>query len=279
MRFSKDAIDLGVRGFWVAPLQPRGKAPVTANGIRDSVNTTREIWDYWRRYPSANIAIDLHKSGLLGIGPDSPQWLARFQELGLPETLTARSGGGEGHRHFYYRRPEGCLIFRINRSGEYDLQSDGYFVAPPSIHPDGPAYTWLTPLVYPGDLPEAPAWAVKMLEERVRERPAPAPRQVAASGGGPPVRLTGRALEWWEGSRYAALGDGGVDRSRTLFIIGLVLAGANATESAIAQALAERDITLGYWKYADRRDGQIRYSDIARKAMEFRFGGRTGDAA
>lgn len=56
-------------------------------------------------FPEANIFIDLRKSRLVGIGPDSPEWLKRFQAWGLPPTMVAESGGGEGHTHYYYRRP------------------------------------------------------------------------------------------------------------------------------------------------------------------------------
>lgn len=287
---TQSALDLGVRGYWVAPLchptqdlrcgcgrqtphngRDIGKAPVTQHGIRDSVNTTREIWEFWNKYPNANIAIDLQRSGLLGIGPDSPEWLTRFQEWGLPETMLAKSGGGDGHRHYYYRRPEGCPVSRLNRSGEYDIQSDGHFVAPPSVHPSGNPYTWLTPLQYAADLPEAPAWAVKMLKERVQERDASAVRPATGGlRGDCPVRLTGRSLDWWEGRSFASLPGGGIDRSRTLFTIGLILAGANATEGAITQALEDRDHALGYAKYADRRDRALRYSEIAQRVLAIR---------
>jgi hypothetical protein len=270
--FSGAAIDLGIRGYWVAPLHPQRKTPITEHGIRDSVNTTRQIWEYWHPYPQANIAIDLQRSALVGIGPDSPEWLTRIREWGLPNTMLARSGGGDGHLHYYYRRPAGCPVFRINRSGEYDLQTDGYFVAPPSIHPSGQPYVWVTPLRYAQDLPEAPEWAVKMLSKAASRLAKNKEATTAIGGAGdPPVRLCGEAIRWWTGEKFAS-NAGGVDRSKTLFTIGLLLARANASASAITQALADRDATLEYCKYAARRDAEIRYSEIASRVTDIVIG-------
>lgn len=271
---SEEANQLGMRGYWVAPLKVKSKAPLTEHGIRDSVNTTRAIWDFWQRYPDANIAIDLQRSKLLGIGPDSPEWLDRFREWGLPETMMALSGGGEGHLHYYYQRPEDCPIYRLNRPGEYDIQTDGYFVAPPSLHPSGNLYTWLTPLQYASDLPAPPPWAMKMIKDRVAEKAATAPATPSTTGTATgivtsecPVRLSGKALDWWDGRRFSAVPGGDIDRSKSLYVIAAFLAQANATEHVISQALAERDITLGYSKYADRGDQSVRYAEIARKAV------------
>lgn len=156
----EEAAALVERGFWVAPLCwpnarkqcgcPKGhtgysigKAPLTSNGIKDATNQVKGVFDYWKRWPLANIAIDLERSGLLVVAPDSPGWLAEFVQRGLPPTLVAQSGGGEGHFHFYYRRPEGCPIHRINKSGEYDMQTGGYVVALPSLHQSGRLYQWV----------------------------------------------------------------------------------------------------------------------------------------
>ena len=60
-----------------------------------------------------------------------------------------------------------------------------------------------------------------------------------------------------------------VDRSDTLFQVGLALAGSNVPIPAIINTLSERDRTLGYNKYWQRRDGgQAEYDRIARKAFD-----------
>ena len=61
----------------------------------------------------------------------------------------------------------------------------------------------------------------------------------------------------------------------TLFQLGRVLAGANASKRLIADALSERDATLGYDKYTDRQDG-LEYWRIAEKVSQSRDGHRPG---
>ncbi|MBI3967374.1 MAG: bifunctional DNA primase/polymerase [Chloroflexi bacterium] len=120
-----------------------GKAPLTRNGVDDATDDPVQIREWWRRWPRANVGIAFKHSALLVVAPDSPKWLAAFEQRGLPPTITVRSGGGAGHVHFYYARPDGCPIHRIARTGEYDLLSGGYVVVPPSRHKDGPAYEWV----------------------------------------------------------------------------------------------------------------------------------------
>ena len=147
-------------GWWVIPLcwpdargkcgcgrghqsENVGKAPLTKHGGRDSSDQVILIRNWWTKWPNANIGIVLKRSGLFVIAPDSPEWLDRFAARGLTPTLVVKSGGGEGHFHYYYRRPPDAPIFRINRSSEYDIQSDGYMVAPPSRHASGRIYLWI----------------------------------------------------------------------------------------------------------------------------------------
>jgi hypothetical protein len=57
--------------------------------------------------------------------------------------------------------------------------------------------------------------------------------------------------------------DGEVDRSASLMQVAGVLAGVGFSRDAIAEALAERDETLGWRKYTDRDDRQRQYDRIA----------------
>lgn len=121
-----------------------GKAPLTEHGITDSSIDPAIVQRWWSRWPNANIAIDLKRSGLLVIAPDSIEWLEEFKKRGLGNPLCiAQSGGGEGHVHFYYIRPPGCPVYRINRPGAFDIQTEGYMVAPPSLHQSGRHYRWM----------------------------------------------------------------------------------------------------------------------------------------
>lgn len=86
----------------------------------------------------------------------------------------------------------------------------------------------------------------------------------------PPVRLDDLGLAVWRGERPATKEDspGEVDRSATLFKIGAELARAGATPKAIRDALADRDVSLGYRKFSGRPDerAELEYRRVANKA-------------
>ena len=78
----------------------------------------------------------------------------------------------------------------------------------------------------------------------------------------PPVKLHPENLKWWAGERHKENGSGDVDRSATLLMIGRVLFDAGANRRVIVEALAERDVALGYEKYTGRRDEEDQYHNI-----------------
>ncbi len=98
-----------------------------------------------------------------------------------------------------------------------------------------------------------------------------APRTELASGDDdgvePPVRLDPAGLALWRGEWFARKHDAPseVDRSESLWRLACVLDEAGATGSTIAAALAERDMTLGWEKYATRRDAAEQYAAIVAK--------------
>ena len=247
-----------------------GKAPLTKRGVNDSSNSIRQAWEWWDKYPLANIGLDLDRSGLVDIAPDSEEWLETFKERGLPPTATFVSGGGVGHEHYLYRRPANTPLININKSGEYDIQPRGYCVAPGSLHQSGRTYQWITDFPWKDveDLPFAPDWAVELIQDKWDARTA-APEteinheQVELR----PELIKGTLQEWWDGERAATRDDGTVDRSLTLCIIGNMLARRSATPAEIVSALRDRDEALGFYKYSSRKDGGLKaYSDIAETA-------------
>ena len=82
-----------------------------------------------------------------------------------------------------------------------------------------------------------------------------------------PVRLQGDAQARWRGEKAKRTPGGNVDRSAALFAIGCDLARAGASANTIQSALCERDHTLSWSKYAHRDDGDLRYGEIADKAV------------
>jgi len=246
-----------------------GKHPRTRNGLSDATTDEDVIRRWWRMWPHANIAIDLARSGLVDIAPDCIEWFAEFTARGLPPTLRFASGGGEGHAHWLYARPEDCAIYRDTHTGEYDVLSNGYAVMPPSLHWSQRGYEWLEPkdgLILATASEAAPAWAITMLNVRSKRAETQAP---ADEDGGPPVQLHGDAVERWFGRQYVRRPQGGVDRSYSLWRIAIDLVDAGCRRSLIEQCLAERDMALGWEKFSGRRDAerQRRYRIIADRAV------------
>jgi hypothetical protein len=82
----------------------------------------------------------------------------------------------------------------------------------------------------------------------------------------PPVRLGEAALKRWRGEVVERTESGEIDRSNSLNQIARMLARAGASERIITEALRNRDVALGWGKYATRRDNGKAYKDLARKA-------------
>jgi hypothetical protein len=138
------------------------------NGSNDATRDEDVIRAWWKDAPNANVGVSLDKTGIADIAPDCPEWAATFKANGMPATTLYSSGAGAGHWHSWYRLPKGGPIARINISKQYDIMSQGNAVAPGSIHPSGRPYELRTRLLPVEDLPLAPAWAVEMLQARVR---------------------------------------------------------------------------------------------------------------
>jgi hypothetical protein len=245
-----------------------GKHPRTLHGLEDATTDEASIRRWWSMWPHANIAIDLARSSLVDIAPDSLEWFAEFVARGLPPTLRFASGAGEGHLHFLYARPAGCANYRIAESGQYDLLSAGYAVMPPSLHASGREYAWLEPAgVLPITPPvePAPAWAVDMLNAR-RHTVSGEPRTDEDLEDEPPVSLSGPALQRWLGQLCEHKPDGSVDRSYSLWWLAVVLLEAGCKPRFVEQLLAERDVVLGWTKFSGRRDAHVRYRIIVARA-------------
>ncbi|WP_157777219.1 bifunctional DNA primase/polymerase [Nocardia terpenica] len=223
-------------GLAVLPLAPRGKVPVTEHGKGDATTDPQVIERWWQRDPLRNIGI-CPQPGVAVLDVD-PRNGGSLEALGmLPETWTARTGGGGWHVWF---RCAGAVRGRLVDADGVDIKThSGYVVAPPSVHPSRDRYRWLN---------RAP---IAMLPEHLRERvrvPAavrPAGRVSArsASSGAGLVRAVAEAqpgqrnsvlfwaasCAWREGGDAAvldALTDAGVAVGLSLLEIERTLASA-----------------------------------------------------
>lgn len=236
------------------------KAPLTAHGLKDATTDTTQIKRWVQLYPKANYGAAIATSNLVVVDTDSEDAEVEAEALGTPFTYAVMSGGGEGHVHRYYRRPEAVPLARTIHQGDskhIDLLSDGYVVLPPSLHASGRHYEWLvSPDDEGAELAEAPRWAIRLL------------CQAAWSTG----LLTDPALDLLLGIRCItddATGD--LDRSGTIYALASELLRAGAPATKVSKILADRDQVLGRsWakgpKFAHRGDAQARYEQTVEAA-------------
>ncbi len=99
-------------------------------------------------------------------------------------------------------------------------------------------------------------------KQRVSHRDVKDYEEGAIQGDEPPVRLDDYGMSVWRGEQVNLTDDGSVDRSVSLVNIGRVLYDGGATRSTIVKALEDRDKTLGWEKYTDRKDSEKQYHQI-----------------
>jgi len=158
----KVAEDYAKSGWFIFPLRPRDKTPLTAHGLKDATNKVDVIRQWWAKAPEANIGLNCGKSGIVVIDLDKrgehdgcQEWETINHMQGpFPKTSTSLTGGGG--RHLLFKSPDGLSI--KNSAGRLapgiDVRGDGgYIVLPPSIHPSGKPYQWLDGLTIIEPLP------------------------------------------------------------------------------------------------------------------------------
>jgi hypothetical protein len=173
------ALDLAARGWPVFPCKTRGqnaKRPFTQHGFKDASTDPGTIRNWWSRWPGAAIGVPTGPSigcFVLDVdlpqGPDSIKTL-EAQHAPLPATAMQRTGSG-GFQCFF-RWPQGVEI--RNSTGKLGPGLDvrglgGYVLVPPSLHPSGNCYEWITNGTRPAD---APGWLVDLITKS-----APEPKQ------------------------------------------------------------------------------------------------------
>jgi hypothetical protein len=162
--FLEVALDCIRRGWFVHPLKPCDKIPITEHGKNDATRDEAKVQAWWADMPNANIGISCAPSGLCVLDADHgltsmEDFIAWRERNGLPATYAVRSG----------RRPEfgvqsyyaGCL-----KDGKFELDgvsgdiksAGGLVLAAGSLHPSGETYT----VIVDAPLAVAPVDAVEM---------------------------------------------------------------------------------------------------------------------
>lgn len=154
------------RALWlVLALQPRGKAPLTAHGVRDATSDETTIRSWWARWPDANIGLAI-PSDLIVVDIDSREALQQIHAEGLDLPATVRATTARG-LHLWYSTGSLQLRSRVGFLPGVDIRAAGsYVVAPPSIHPSGVLYQWDVELRRSFITP-CPEWILEKLTSNV----------------------------------------------------------------------------------------------------------------
>ena len=173
-----------------------GKHPRTRKGVHSATNDHRTISRLWRMRPTASIGIATgERSDLLVIDIDPRHdGERRFKKIvagrELPDTPECLSGG-DG-RHIYFTYPDTRIGNRPLAPGVDVRGSNGYVVAPPSLHVSGGSYRWDS-RVSVQDVAVPPAWLVALLID-VNTLHEPRSRSISRSNPRKPLSAKMTAL-------------------------------------------------------------------------------------
>ena len=146
------ALEYAKQGFAVFPLAPHDKYPICAGGCKSATVDPKQIGQWWRANPDANIGLAMGEKsgGLFAIdldvdenkGIDGFDSLRNWQRANkeLPETANTITGRGGYHLLYKSTMP---VKNRVALLPGVDVRGEGgYIVVPPSIHPNGNQYQW-----------------------------------------------------------------------------------------------------------------------------------------
>jgi hypothetical protein len=148
------------QGFSVIPLIPRDKKPAVKWEEYQKRKPTKDELTAWFKDNKRNIGIVTGAVSNLTVidldGKDAYEW-AGDSDRGIPATPIVKTGKEYGY-HLYCSYNEKLRNFQARTDLPHiDLRSEGgYVVAPPSIHPNGSTYQWITEPSTP--VSPIPAW-------------------------------------------------------------------------------------------------------------------------
>lgn len=145
------AVAYATRGWWVFPLRPRAKTPITRHGVQDASSDPAVVGAWWAEWPDANIGLDVYRSGLVVVDLDPGKggvatWEALCADYHLAPYTTLQSRTGSGGMHLIYAASIGLTIRNSTEKlgpGIDVRGKGGYIVLPPSVHPSGNRYQWI----------------------------------------------------------------------------------------------------------------------------------------
>jgi putative DNA primase/helicase len=170
----------------VFPLLPRDKVPLLrTHGFKDATTDAATIRACWAATPAANVGGVPGPAGFVVLDLDGPEAEAEAQRLGLmaepcPTVQTVRG------RHLWFRHPGGHIgnhqwAIPGHVGDHIDVRANaGYVLMPPSVHPTGAVYEWLTGFGFDVPAPDLPPRVIEMLRAPAAPPPPPAPNGTGA---------------------------------------------------------------------------------------------------
>ena len=140
----------------------QGKHPRTQHGFHDASTDPARLRQWWRQWPTANVAIATGPLSDLAVfdedtykGGDVTRIALEQAYAPFPETVQQLTGGG-GVQYFFTYPPSGVPSKVTPLGVGVDTRgAGGYIIAPPSLHLSGKRYAWEV-LHLPEDTPLAP---------------------------------------------------------------------------------------------------------------------------
>jgi Bifunctional DNA primase/polymerase, N-terminal/Primase C terminal 1 (PriCT-1) len=247
---------LAARGFRMFPLEPRGKRPIIPEWPAKATSDSHTLSEWHGEYAGCNWGLACGSgSHVFVLDIDGEEGAAAIQDLcrkhgdAWMETLTVNTASG---RHLYFQYPVAAIV--RNSAGKIaaglDVRGEGgYVVVPPSIHPNGHRYSWLSEdaLVNP-----APAWLLDLVASPAQQGSG----TFASSTSG----STGRIIV--EGQRNATLTSlAGSMRLRGMTCTAIEAALLNQNSECCNPPLAEdevRSIACSVSRYQTDSNGHCR---------------------
>ena len=192
------AVQTAQAGLRVFPVVPGGKKPLRRGWQSTATHDAAVVEAIWADVPEANIGVATGR-GLLVVDTDSGKADAAVRELGMPDTVTVKTGCG----YHYYLAGRGRN--RASLLPGVDIRGDGgYVVGAGSVHPSGAEYIWVVP---PWELRPAPVppELLGLLSEGRRSIADTLPRKIARGARNPTLFRLACSLRGRSGLGYEEL--------------------------------------------------------------------------
>lgn len=140
----------GDYGWSLLPLLPRAKRPLITKWPDLATPDPATLREWWQMWPNANIGVATGpKSGIFVLDVDGPEGQASLEQLksetDWPNTLAALTGSGGFHFYFRWDDEHPLRNSAKRLAAGLDIRGEGgYVAAPPSIHPNGRRYEWIS---------------------------------------------------------------------------------------------------------------------------------------